>query len=1748
MSYLHELECHCLFSASADPGANGGIDALMSLDPFNFSDTIEASSALASPCREIETLTSTAAIVVKEQVMTIPGDPNRYSVSITTPVLVGDKISISSGGVVVTTLEVFSTTSSFFDIIIEQVSGTPLVVGSAYFVDLTTFRCHDTLPYINRNVHEEIDLEVTSDIVLHDVFLDLVLEVTSSIEDGLTVDYSVSQDLNAVGEIGSDFLDKFHGDFPDYFDLGNYSNTQKLYASGDVIPDHFYGNPIELGDFVGKYGSTDIDTSAECHAPLEVTLPVASFINEGVFIGKYTTHNEYSELVADDICSYMTPHTNHTSGEYQAKFYLDNFTLKPLDSRILFRVSAPINNIESEVAPRYTIKNIKFEDPSGGLIVQYEDFTFFGDASDDKHPGMYKNFTTYSLKPSNNVVASKYEWQDGYPDLQKKNGYTLSFDVLAEPMDDAFDGGFSDGFMEDDPDGNEIAIKPTNNIRISTIEIWSSGFPGIGPSPENYMPLIMMNPEKGKRLERKILPKYIPEKGFDTTIFPESGNLLWTDHEREYSNLDDCHNAKLISYITDESNETYITTHDVINDSGKLILKFGTGQSSVSEVTPGAFNVAFDQSIADIWTSPTFSDGRFHPSGAFNTENTVSLNQTDNIYHDIDSISLSVTARKSAGTRDFFLDVVGYSDDCILNVTSPSGGFLQHPSGTDFFTPPTASGFARIDDLGIDGEAISDKFAYFENTASGDHYELTMYPLVDSEEFRTYELPLKIFKDEVELGLPKDYGWSTFFENLYLDIFPLPSGASISDIHLIVRYKPQNAFTLATQGGDIGRAQAGRSEGAFFPSGMASGDAYLNTGSGFQPMSRLEGIPHQFTSPSTIKTNYARRWRGMQGLTFGPFDVDQFGFGFENPQLDTPFIDCLIDFSRRSGTTFYSRATPISSARNVQFTSSPIDLHQNIGSRLTSGTLFGDALPGYSGEYKTADWTSLASGSVNFQNHELYGQIFDGYDNILRVGSGDNLQFTDVNTESGISIYSRFIPDANASGATYNYYDLGVLFYTFDTPNNTGLQVGYSGGKLFAAAGSEVISDTLPYSGYQFPLTVLVTYNENLDQKIRLYTDNELHKGEFTNLRATSSTVSLSHVHNRLSFGCSEERNIPHLLAEIAFTHPFDGSGSNIVQSNPDRNLKQITATEFFDNQSMKFFDPEESHVNDTFKLWEYVNEDSYHDWTIGAFRSPAFSPSFDALTKRTNRDLISFHLENDGVAYGNRTNLTFPANIDSGVSYHSQVENDFVRFHLSDSPENFHAIYPRVRKDLPQGYKFTDNALVVDTILTNHTSGNIQWDRCTSGPKLIVSLYTKNQEPYWSPENYGLINRSIHYIEPCPSSIIKIESSFSHEDLCDESEQWAFFPDDQKVKDFSERLFSQDVDDMFLQYDIVYPSSDGFISNLQIHTAHVRAENAFVKPNPSSGSLDLFASGGLVDSGILDLYTFGVSGYASGDVFQLYTSGQQLVPQSGQLDLLISGVVRIEDSLDLYTQASANASGQIDLYTSGRLPVEHSGILDLFVHGKQIVTSDLNTGGSMGGGGGGNVFGLGMRIGANEPDGTNSNASLTLNVLKPLSQESVVGSMDYNGMIYGAGSYWNFLRANPFNLMLFNDHLAGDGSASPNNNSLNLFSTGEQKLESNFRVLQAPLFVSGSGTIITTGNMPLYLQSNIVEPGSISGSMPLFIYNVHGGSSSGGGFNWDSYDYGVAIDARDNIYSSLSLDNEIRGVNTVGYGVCEHE
>ena len=115
------------------------------------------------------------------------------------------------------------------------------------------------------------------------------------------------------------------------------------------------------------------------------------------------------------------------------------------------------------------------------------------------------------------------------------------------------------------------------------------------------------------------------------------------------------------------------------------------------------------------------------------------------------------------------------------------------------------------------------------------------------------------------LGKARDFSLSSLFEHVYLDIFPLPSGASIREISLCARYKPQNAVQLYTQGGEeMGKVQDGRSEAALFPSGMKSYDSILNAGSGYAPISTIEGVPHSFTSPDTIKTNSSRRWRGRE--------------------------------------------------------------------------------------------------------------------------------------------------------------------------------------------------------------------------------------------------------------------------------------------------------------------------------------------------------------------------------------------------------------------------------------------------------------------------------------------------------------------------------------------------------------------------------------------------------------------------------------------------------------------------------------------------------------------------------------------------------------------------------------------------------------------------------------------------------------------------------------------------------------------
>ena len=121
--------------------------------------------------------------------------------------------------------------------------------------------------------------------------------------------------------------------------------------------------------------------------------------------------------------------------------------------------------------------------------------------------------------------------------------------------------------------------------------------------------------------------------------------------------------------------------------------------------------------------------------------------------------------------------------------------------------------------------------------------------------------------------------------------------------------------------------------------------------------------------------------------------------------------------------------------------------------------------------------------------------------------------------------------------------------------------------------------------------------------------------------------------------------------------------------------------------------------------------------------------------------------------------------------------------------------------------------------------------------------MYTKNKEPYWVTDqpNWGLINRSFHYLEPS-SCMMRLDSKFDYNSLIDESEKWSIFPQETRLTELTEKYFSKDIDDMFLQYDLVYPSGPAFSSRIDIHSAHIRMDDAYVEatiPYVYSGNPD---------------------------------------------------------------------------------------------------------------------------------------------------------------------------------------------------------------------------------------------------------------------------------------------------------------------
>ena len=1636
-----------------------------------------------------------------------------------------------------------------------------------------------------------------------------LLSTTEISNSGLSVDYSVSQSVDSLGELQAKYTDKLSGDF------GDYNCAQKLYPIADVSHSYFV-------------------TSSGTHSDLYKS------IDEGVFSGDGIKENGVSTLIADST-TFIHPSSIHTDGEFSYKFKVTTPIVRPDYTRLRIRAAAPLFTHEAKIPPKYTFTDIKFEDPDGDLVVEYNDIVVSGDST---YIGMSgdANFTTYSSSP-------KVNWDDTYPELNGTE-YTLSFNLLSEDVGDAFSVGFDTGFEEDydipDPlhsgddylalHGSPLStmsqgfLNPTDTIRISAIEICNSG--KYGPRIEDSINLFSEVRPTGNKVQRTLIPTLMPLVDFDSTIYPTVSSVWYANDDANFSNYNTTGTKRLIHNINNSLDSDFIIMNHTsgVADSGKLTLKMShnADPNNLKTRTRGAFDLGFDGTIG----------GTCIRNGAFNRLNIEDDDINDGFFvADRDCITLRVRAKKQSDSRDYVLDVVGYSDDCILNMTSAVGGFLQASSGNPIGNYPVSSGFSGSDDLALSAKSLSQRENYFQVSGDNshfvnlgeDHYSLVDGPLVNSTEFAWYEIPLKIYDDNVTLGRSRDYRMSSLLENLYLDIYPLPSGASISKVEMLVTYAPQNALQIVTEGGEVRKVTSeDRPEPKIFPSSMQPNDSYLNAGSGYGSLSYISGIPQAYSTKNTsLKTNYSRRWRGMDGLTEGPYDQQSFGFGFYNPQLDYPFLSGFYGFDTETGTSVIPDVGNLTGVISSTYSTYRI---KNLGWRFKNSTLFTNQLPGHTGAYETIDWSSLSNGSNNFHNHPLSGQIADAFNTAIRIsGHNSSINFGDINIvpDSGFSMYARFSPDANVSGVGYDLFESGCLFSKWDTGNDLEFALGYASGFLRGyardnAGAVHTVQDPAICSGYQYPLSVILTYNDDGRSGLKLYTDNEFEPNWQTMRASSVAPFKLHTADSNFVVGNSTGSGVGFnmFLTELGISN-----SGNVVYSNPDPTYKQVTAQKFLENNRSFWWDNTDTSSNDGYTLWQNIDEDTRTDWDLGEFKYQPFSLAFKQYTKRTNRDLVSFKVFGDGQPYYAKTDQTLPSTIDSGVAYHSQIENDFLRFHLSDTPNNFYSVYPRISKDIPRGYNFIDDALVVETVLEHTTNHDIIWSGGQVGPKLIVSLYTKKQEPYYETANpnWGLINRSTHYLEPS-GGIHRLDSTFTYDDVCDKSEEWATFPIEATLKEFKEKYFSQDVDDMFLQYDVVYPSGGSFESKIDIHTAHVRMENAYVNPTADSGILNIATSGGnVVDDRDLMLSLYNGPSPASGE-FTLYTIGPIQVENSG-LPLYTSGTLVSREELNLFTHnfVTIQESG-LTLSTSGKMPIEQSGVVNLHTLGKGVFTSEVSrtvnsTTITIGTDSSTIVFnnenntiqseGLNLkddynyRVGGTitiansanpENNGTytiteisntsGTNDTLTIVNTDGSNPDLVTGSDDTEGLTV-SGNYIDSivgmaltavntetagLISGIFNLNAFVSPTAdtdaiqanmpvfvlNDFQTDPTDNSgiLNLRTLATSALVSIYPTASMNLYLE-TGYASTNADMNLTLYGDNYSTTASSGSMNLSTANYAGPSNPLSTYNyasvgsdyslWFNNNIGTGIDLSDNDYATLPADDELRGVDLIGYGSC---
>jgi hypothetical protein len=1442
-----------------------------------------------------------------------------------------------------------------------------------------------------------------------------------------TANLAVKQRVSSIGAIRNTKTDKFSGS------KLNFQPSSKLYPISDI-------------SFKNKFTNNDINLRAIDNGTFSLvnqTNPAYTRLDDGVFIGNYTNNNQAGSLLTDDDKTLIVSQNIFNSGDVEYKLRVTYPLAHPEFSYFALRAYAPFDNYSLRRPQKYKIYDIKLEDPSGNLVIQYNDFNIHGD----------NNFTTYISTPkinNANLLSSdpKYPYMDSGNPLNLENEpYTLTlnfaYDCSQFPFNDRFNFSYEQNCIINNSLSDIDNPNPFHALLISAIEIGNSG--GLGIRKNNVLNFFTQVRDKSERIKKTILPTQLLTTSFDNGIYPQASSI-WRTPDYEYSNQSLTDSNILLQKIQDidYENGDFISLSGSIPyiDSGRLILKFDGSRRPEERFQGGSFRFGGNKSFNDAKLQGYFYED----------------------YYEVDSVELRIIAKKLSGQSDYNIDVVGYSDDKLLYVTSPIGGFLQN-SGSLVFNQnnvPNVSGLLN-NNYGLSNSSISDFSDYFNYDVSplGDHYVVSNLVTVDSTEFKEYIVPLEIYQNPRKLGYTK-YSLSPYFEHLYLDICPIPSGASISYVSLNVYYKPANALMMHTIGSPSNKNAIQKSI-ILFPEGQGT----------ITSDKQVSGIPIGFSSPDYLSSNLARRWRGNTGDIFsgGDFSRYEFDFSFNHKQSDTPFLTSYVDFTNIDDADIYDHKNNL-----IGQSATSLNILSNFGWRYSSDQL----IDGITTDYKSTSWSS---------------NIFDAFDRSARISSANSLEFYALNNNSfddggnannilGFALFIRFSPDKVSTNDLNN-----CVILSYENNNKYSLALICENGilKLKIRKSDDTIvtiTDTIPISNYQFPIPILITYNDDgLSYKYKLYTDNSSNLS-FEYLRAESESIETYILSNNPTLRIGFSQNFTTYPALPMFLHEIGCSNAfcNILQSNPDRFINQITAKDFFDSYKV---------------LGENIDDD-ISKWKLGAFKICQFSPSFDRYTKREGKDYITFSLNHHGSGYSQYTDKLLPSNIYlSGVSYHTQIENDFLRLDLSNIDDldinRFHAIAPRISKNLPKGYNFKEKALFVDTVIEHETNNDFIWPDNNVGAKLIISLYTPTKDnPYMKSKSLGLVNRSIHYLEPS-GCIRKITSRLTFDDILDKSEPWAIFTEEIYSKEFKETYFVDDINQMFLQYDVVYPSGAPYKSKIKIHNTNIRSDNAIFLGEYSSTvtPLSLHVSGAYYQFGIMNLFApeDGTVIEASPNYINLVTKGHLPIPLNDRLNIFLdsSGFYVPPKTLNLFTIGNGvvDSSEQIFAGLFGSSPLKG---MSLYVSGEFMTESTL-----------------------------------------PLYT---------SGMAFSASNSLNFVALSPTGSVIIDDNIS-------------LRIKGINKSINAYPFSTMPLYVYNNDVIVNnaSGSIGLHLSGFIPDLFNASGNLPLVTLNYpisDSLASTSATIKWDSDNIGQGITSVDNVYAYVDSDDNIRGTDLICYGGCK--